>query len=348
MQYARDGDDVTLTISKNIELTQENVPVQLPFKITGTGFYVPARIETAEDLSPSVGRSSDWIRSRTGIARRHVSDEPVEAMAAAAAREALRGETPDLVINASLSPRQLIPDTSVFVLRALGLTGVPGFSIHATCMSFLVALRTGAALLQGGWYRRILIVSSEKGTLSRNFAEPESSTLIGDAAAAAVIEPAAKGENCGLLGWHMATFPEGASLAEIRGCGTNRHPNASETRLEDNLFHMDGPAIFRFTKNRMPDFLSELYRNASVTPDQIDLVIPHQPSGPGVAAISPVLGIGPERVINIVGNYGNCVAASLPMALAYANSTGRLARGDQIMLLGSGAGISIAAAVIRW
>lgn len=330
------------------DLTSNRARPILPFKIAGTGFYAPRRIETAEDLAPRIGRSAEWIVSHTGVTNRHISDEPVEVMASHAARLALKGTEPDLVINASLSPRQLIPDGAGFILRELGLSGVPGFSVHATCLSFLVALKIGASLLQHGQYRRILIVSAESGSGSRNFKEPESSVLIGDGAAAAVLEPVADGEDRGLLGWNMATYPAGLGLAEIRGGGVNRHPNDPATTAEDNLFHMDGPAIFRLTKRNMLKFRREIYLRSGLKPEDIDLVIPHQPSGPGVAAIGPVIGVRPEKVISIVGEYGNCIAASLPMALAHADASGQLKEGSILMLLGFGAGVSLASAIIRY
>src|SRR5688572_32196612 len=118
-------------------------------------------------------------------------------MAARVGREVLGEERPDLIVNASLTPIQLIPDSSVFVQRELGLEGIPSFSIHATCLSFLVGLQAVGALVQGGAYRRALLVSSEQGSVCRDWSEPESAALIGDGAAAAAIE--ATDEDRGLL-----------------------------------------------------------------------------------------------------------------------------------------------------
>ena len=155
------------------------------FRITDTALYAPPKVETAEELSPRVGRSADWIRSRTGVQRRHISDEPMDVMAAKVGLEALgTGGPPDLVINASLTPRQLIPDSSVFVLREMGMEGIPAFSVHATCLSYLVAMRLAGSLISSGAHRRILVVSAEQGSVCRDFDEPESAVLIGDGGAA--------------------------------------------------------------------------------------------------------------------------------------------------------------------
>ena len=320
----------------------------LPFNIAGSALYAPERVETAEELAPRVGRSADWIRDQAGVAERRVADESMASMGAKAAREALgAGPPPDLILNASLTPVQLIPDSSVFIQQALGLSGIPSFSIHATCLSFLVALHQAVALLAAGSYRRILIVSAEQGTVCRDFDNPESAVLIGDGAAAVVVERGTEGERSAWLGWEMATWPEGAALAELRGCGTRRHPNDPATRPADNLFTMRGAGLYRLALRGTRQVTRALLERSGLTPADVDLVVPHQPSGPALALL-PHLGFDADRVIDIVGSYGNCIAASLPMALAHAHAAGRLRRGDTVLLLGTGAGLSVAGALVRW
>ena len=133
----------------------------LQVEISGLGLHLPPTVETAEDLAPRIGRSAGWIRSRTGVDERRISHLDVAEMAADAGRQALGdGPPPDLLINCGLSPAQLIPDTATFVLHALGLSGIPAWSIHATCLGFLVALQNATALLQTGAYGRILVVAA--------------------------------------------------------------------------------------------------------------------------------------------------------------------------------------------
>ena len=161
---------------------------RLPLQVVGLGRYEPPEVETADALAPRLGRSAAWIRSRTGVAERRIARIDVAEMAAIAARGALGdGPPPDLVINCGLSPAQLIPDTSTFISRAMGWSGIPGFSIHATCLGFLVGMHTAAALLHSGAYRRILLVAAERGTQCRDLDDPESGALIGDGAGAAVV-----------------------------------------------------------------------------------------------------------------------------------------------------------------
>jgi 3-oxoacyl-[acyl-carrier-protein] synthase-3 len=320
----------------------------LNFQITSTGIYAPPKIETAEDLAPRVGKTAEWIVSTTGVARRHIADEPVEKMAAAAARIALgSGPPPDLIINASTTPRQLIPDTSVFIEAELGLQGVASHTVHGTCLSFLVALHSAGAFVASQAYRRVLVVSSEIGSAARNFGEPESSVLLGDGAAAAVVEPTPKGESSKLLGYVAGTFPRFANLAEFRGAGMFRFPNAPETKPEDNRFHMNGTRLFRAAMINIPPMIEKLFAQCGLGVADIDLVVPHQPSNPGVESLAR-WGFPPENVVNIVGEYGNCIAASMPMALATANADGRLKRGQHVLLIGTGAGMSIGVAILEW
>jgi 3-oxoacyl-[acyl-carrier-protein] synthase-3 len=136
-------------------------------------------------------------------------------------------------------------------------------------------------------------------------------------------------------------------MTEVRGAGLRCHPNDPATRPEDNLFHMHGPSVYRLALCHVPELFLGTLADAGLRPEDVDLIVPHQASGPGLALL-PRLGFAPDRVVDIVAEYGNCVAASLPMALAVAESEGRLSRGQTVLLCGTGAGLGAAAAVVRW
>jgi 3-oxoacyl-[acyl-carrier-protein] synthase-3 len=235
-------------------------------RIVGTGLAAPVEVQTAEQLAPELNRSAAWIGKKAGVPRRHVAspDLDVTDLAVSAARQALStGASPDLIINASTSARQLIPDSAVFLQRALGYAGIACFSVHATCLSFLVALQISNGLLATGAYQRVLLCSAEIATRGRNFSEPESAALLGDGAAAAVIEWTQTG--CGLLHFAMETHPAGAALAEVRGGGLYQHPGNPETTPEDYLFSMDGPALYRTTLPAFQSFLQRFLREATIS-----------------------------------------------------------------------------------
>ena len=178
-------------------------------KITGTGIYLPPQIETSKETATLIDKSEEWIISKTGVVERRKSNIDVDKMGAIAALQALEGNAnPDLIINASGVPKQTIPDTSVFFQRELGLNDIPCFSIHGTCLSFLIALKNASALIESKTYNKILIISSDRGTAGRNPKEPESAALLGDGAAAVLIEPRDKINNFHY--WKMNTWSDGA------------------------------------------------------------------------------------------------------------------------------------------
>ena len=318
-------------------------------KITGVGLYLPPKIETAEELASKINKSTQWIIEKSGVNERRVSEIDVDEMGAIAGKQALgNGEKPDLIINASGVPKQTIPDTSTFYQRALGFEGIPSFSIHCTCLSFITAVNTASSLINSKTYKRILIISSDRGTIGRNFQEPESSSLLGDGAAAVVLEPSNSLEESELIYFNMKTWPSGANLTEVRGGGTNKHPQNPETTISDNLFTMDGPAIYKIARKQVYKMMLKTLKETGLERKNIDWVIPHQASGKAVDAYVSSGGFKPEKVINIISEYGNCVAASVPMALSIAVMDGKIKRGQTVLLIGTGAGLSAACALIKY
>ncbi len=320
----------------------------IPLFIERMGLALPPTIETAADLAPKIGRSEDWIQRRAGVHERRISTLSMPELAAQAGQAALGdGQPPDLILNASGVAHQVLPDTSVFIQEALGYSGIPSFSVHATCLSFLTALQTASGLLNTGSYKRILVVSADLGSRGRNFEEAESAALLGDGAAAAVLTLPPKDSPAGIVTFKMKTFPEGAELTAVRGGGTRLHPQNPATTPADNLFHMRGTAVFKMALRETPPLIDQCLKEAEVAKSDLKVVVPHQASGFGVEVYRRY-GFSSEQVIDLVGLQGNCVAASLPMSLAQAISSGRLQRGDRFMLVGTGAGLSVAATILTY
>ena len=317
------------------------------FKITGSGYYLPPTIETSLDLSQKINKDVNWVLSRTGVEERRVSDIDVDQMGAIAAKDAIGSKPkPDLIINASGVPKQTIPDTSVFIQKELGYEGIPSFSVHSTCLSFITALNVAGSMINSKTYKNILIVSSDRGTRGRNFNEPESASLLGDAAAAIYLEASDNGKQ-GLIDFEMSSWPEGAELTQVKGGGTNLHPQDSITKDEDNLFSMNGPEVFKYSLRKVYNMISEILDRNNISKTDISLLIPHQASGRGVDAYSKYGGFKKGQVMNIIPKTGNCVAASIPLALAMALENKKIIKDDLIFFVGTGAGLSIASAVVR-
>ena len=322
---------------------------KLKIKITRVGIYLPPSIQTSEEIAPLIGKSKDWIIRKSGVSERRVSTIDVDKMGALAGKDALDGsKIPDLIINASGVPKQTIPDTSIFIQKELGFEGIPSFSVHSTCLSFITALHIASTLLHSNTYKCILIVSSDRGTRGRNFLEPESASLLGDGAAAALIEKGKNDDDSELIYYDMKTWPTGSNLTEVRGGGTNKHPQDSVTRPSDNLFTMDGPAIYKIARKQVYQMMLKTLKAVGISQNEIDWVIPHQASGKAIEAYSSIGKFDKRKVINILPNYGNCVAASIPMSLAVSIKDGRIKRGDLVLFIGTGAGLSAASLLIRY
>jgi 3-oxoacyl-[acyl-carrier-protein] synthase-3 len=227
----------------------------------------------------------------------------------------------------------------------LNLQGVPAMSVNTACLSFVSAVVIADALIERGVYDRILICVAELASRGRNFQEPESAALLGDGAAAVLMERT-DGASC-IQHSLLETWSEGADLAGLRGGGTLRTPDDPTTTFSDHRFFMQGDHLLRATIPRLRKFLDRFFSECNCSQADIQLVVPHQPSGPALQILTR-WGFTDDQVINIIGQYGNCVAASMPMALAIAVNEGRLNRGDRVLMLGTAAGISLGAVLIQW
>ncbi len=322
----------------------------MSLEVIAMGRYLPRRVVDNHEVSKLIGKSPDWISRHCGVSeRRWVTDESAPAMAAAAAREALakaeiEPSRVDLVLNASGTPWQVLPDGSAHLIQELGLS-CAGFSVHSTCLGFLSALHLADALLRAGSYRLILISVSEVCSQALNFAQPESASLFGDGAVAVLVGPS-RG-NSRLLKSAFRTYPEGCSLTEIRGGGSRRHPANPLTRPEDNLFSMDGAALLRLARRQLPLFLEALKPGLTHGLQDISRVFPHQASRFGLAMLQR-FHWPQEQVETVLPLLGNVVAASIPLCLYQAEEEGRLKRGDKLLLLGVGAGMSLGAILLEY
>lgn len=324
-------------------------PLSIPVRIAGLGHYLPQRRVFSEELEPILGVPRGWVAGRTGVLeRRYAGGETAAYQAAQAAQMALEQsrtklEEIDLIVGASSTPQQAIPCTAALVQRELGAPdgGSTCFDLNATCLSFMFALVNAGQLLASGAYRKALVFSSELASTSLNLKEPESAALFGDAAAAAVLERSE--DPSSILGFQFATFSSGATATELKGGGTLHHPNTTRDTPELNLFHMNGPAIFKHASRAMPDFINRFFGQVGWTVADVDLLVPHQASGPAVQMLSRQLGFSQEQLYYNLPCRGNCVAASIPLALSEAYQEGRLLRGHRVLLAGTAAGLTLGA-----
>ncbi len=319
-------------------------------RIAGLGVFLPELRVLSSDLDQKFGVAPGMTARATGVAeRRYVQDETTEQMGAKAARRALAdaridaGDV-DVVIAAATSPRQLIPCTAVFMQRELNLPEGRSrcFDVDATCLSWLVAVDIAANYIAAGQAKTVLVITSETASCSLNVSEPESAGLFGDAAVAAVLTPSG-GSDSQLGHVLFETHSSGAEMAQFRGAGTRHHPNDPATAPEMNMFQMHGRSIFRMASRIGPPFMDRFMRDAGASHADFDAVVPHQASRLGLEAISSMFGFPRERIISNLATRGNCIAASIPLALAEGVSSGQIGRGNRVLLMGTGAGLTLGA-----
>jgi len=230
---------------------------------------------------------------------------------------------------------------------SLSSSGIPCFSIHATCLSFLVALEVVSSLIHSGAYKNAVIVSSE---LICQYAldfkvDPYTAALFGDAAVACVITATPLGEESALKLFRMETFGNLNDLATLRGGGSMWHPLDPKTTKSHNTFKMDGPKIMEFATEYIPQFMERFQPGLSEGLGSIVCVIAHQPSGHGMSYLQHGLGWH-DKVIRIFDTYGNGISSSIPNALFEAIKNGKIKRGQEILLCGTGSGLSLAGALL--
>ena len=323
----------------------------LPLKLLCTGKAVPPGIVSSSELDRRLGLAAGTVFDRSGVVQRHYAGaaQSQSALAADALRDAFaRGDVDpgsiDLLLSAAAVPEQALPSTAARILDELELgAGTPGFDVDASCIGFLAALQVAAALLHAGAYRRIAIVASDLASRGLDFADPESSLILGDGAAAAIVE---RGDGrAGIRAARLQTWPEGKALCEIRAGGTRLTPDTGAVAA-DFKFRMNGKGVFRLASQVIEPFLDGLFREAGLAREDVDVIVPHQASHLAMKHVRKRLGLREDRVVDIYATHGNQVAASMPTALHEAATTGRLRPGAHALLLGSAAGLTIGGLVL--
>ena len=321
--------------------------------VAAVGSYVPERVLTNADLEKMVDTSDDWIVSRTGIRERRIAgnDEFTSDMAAKAAlvamkRGNIKPEQIDLIIVATITPDMPFPATACLVQQKIGAGRCAAFDMEAACSGFIYALEIGQQFVMSHTYETVLVIGAEKLSSIINWRDRNTCVLFGDGAGAAILQN--RPNTHGLLTACMGADGGKADLLSLPG-GGSRCP-ATPQSLSDGLHYlrMDGKETFKNAVNAMYTAAEEALRRCELDITQIKCVIPHQANQRIIDAVGERLGAKPEQVFVNLHKYGNTSAASVAIALDEAVTSGRVQRGDLILLLVFGAGLTWGAAVIEW
>lgn len=329
-------------------------------KIIGMGMYVPENVVTNEDLSKIMDTSNEWIKERTGIEeRRHIQKGDgnttavmgVKASKIAIERAGIDKNDVDLILFATLSPDYYFPGSGVIVQKLMDLPNCPAMDIRNQCSGFIYALSTADQFIKTGMYKNILVIGSENhsGGLDMTTRGRGVSVIFGDGAGAVVV---GRSEEKGILSTHLHSDGTFAEELALIGPSTQRWvPEILKANDPEDISYypnMNGQLVFKNAVVRFSEVIMEGLQQNQLTPDQIDMLIPHQANLRISQFIQKKFGLSDDQVYNNIMRYGNTTAGSIPIALTEAWEEGKIKSGDLVVLAAFGSGFTWGSALIRW
>lgn len=318
-------------------------PITIPAGITGLGHSVPEKVVTNLDLEKVVETNDEWIFSRTGIRERHVAHEG-ETLADVATRAAeaalkdagLNALDIDLIIVCTCTPDYHFPSTAALVQDRLG-AHCGGFDLEAACSGFVYGLSVASQFIATGAMRNVLVIGAELMSRVVDWKDRTTCILFGDGAGAAVVS--AVPEGYGVLATDLGANGAGGLLLKCA---------ARPTIDENGKVFQNGREVYKFAVHVMGESAIRAMDKIGLTGEDVDVFVPHQANIKIIRSAAERMGLPMERVFLNLEKYGNTSAASIPLALSEAKAAGRLQRGDTVVTVGFGAGLSWASAVLKW
>ncbi len=325
---------------------------KLSAKIIGSGSYLPSRALTNADLEQMVDTSDDWIVTRTGIKERRIAekDECTSDMGAIAAKRALekanvKPEEVDLIIVPTCTPDYLFPSSAALVQRLIGAKNAAAFDLQAACTGYLYGLSIAKAYIESGAYNNILIVASEKLSSVVDFEDRNTCVLFGDGASAALVSHL--GEGLELLDVCLGADGEQAELLMLPGGGSRIPSTIESVQSKQHYLKMQGREVFKRAVRLMEMAAQECMVRAKINQDSIDWLVPHQANIRIIMAIAKRFNVPLEKVFRTLQKYGNTSASGVAIALDELISENRVKKGDNILLVAFGSGLTWGASLLK-
>ncbi|MFZ4482350.1 MAG: beta-ketoacyl-ACP synthase III [Chthoniobacterales bacterium] len=323
--------------------------------ISGTGKYVPERILTNADLQKLVETNDQWITERTGIKERRIAadDEATSDLAAKAGREALANAGVDaadldFIIVATFTPDMFFPSTACLVQKALGATKATCFDVSAACSGFLYCLDIARSYIAAGVAEKVLVIGADKVSGVIDWTDRNTCVLFGDGAGAAVLQPARAGRGGEILSVYSGSNGGLDDILNVPAGGSRLPLTAENVDSKLNTMKMAGREVYRHAVHTMILAAKEAITRAGLTVDDIACFIPHQANLRIIETIADKLKVPMDRFFINLTLYGNTSAAAVAIALDEANRSGRMKRGDHILMVVFGGGLTWASSVVRW
>ncbi len=321
--------------------------------IIGVGSYAPERVMTNFDLEKIVETNDEWIRTRTGIQERRIAaeDEACSDLAYNAALKALENsdtkpEELDLIIVATITPDYPFPATAALLQRRLGATKAGAFDLEAACSGLVYGIVTGANFIATGAYKKVLVIGAEVLSRILDWEDRNTCVLFGDGAAAVVLGEVEEGY--GIKGFHLGAKGDVEKVLYQPAGGSMEPASFDSVNAKQHFLKMQGPEVFKFAVKALPDGLEKALEKSDMEASELDLVVPHQANMRIIQSAAKRFNISTDKFYLNLHKYGNTSSASVGIALAEAIETGKVKKGDNIALVGFGAGLTYASCIIKW
>ena len=327
-------------------------------KLRSTGIIsiasaLPEKVLTNSDLEKIVDTDDEWIRTMTGISERRMADEneaasdfAIEAGRVALERANLEPKDVDLIIVATVTGDMPFPATASIVQDALGVCGTPAFDLAAGCSGWIYSLAVAKGFVASAIYDRVLVIGVDILTKVTNWADRSTCILFGDGAGAGIVAPVEDG--VGLLDFDLGSDGSGAELLKISAGGSRNPCTHEDIDAQRNKISMQGREVFKFGVKIQGESTERVLAKCGMTTKDVDLVVPHQANIRVIDSAARRLGLPADKFYQNLHRYGNTSAASIPIALDEAVQEGKIKKGDTVVAVGFGAGLTWGAGAMKW
>ena len=320
--------------------------------ITGINAWVPEYRLTNHELAKMVDTSDEWIMKRVGIKERRIlkgeglgsSDLGEHAVRGLLEKTQTSPEEVDLVICATVTPDMLFPATANIISDKVGIKNAFSFDLGAACSGFLFALQTGAAYVETGRYKKVIVVGADKMSSITDYTDRTTCPLFGDAAGAVMLEPTT--EEFGIMDYIFRTDGSGRKFLHLKAGGSVKPASHETIDAKEHFMYQEGQSVFKFAVSNMADIAVEIMERNNLKAEDISWLVPHQANLRIIDATGRRMGLPPEKVMINIENYGNTTAATIPLCIwEYEN---RLKKGDILILAAFGGGFTWGSIYLKW
>jgi len=320
--------------------------------ITGINAWVPEYKLTNQELSKMVDTSDEWIMQRVGVKERRIlkgeglgsSDLGEQAVRGLLLKTHTSPEEIDLLICASATPDMLFPATANIISDKCGIKNAFSFDLNAACSGFLFALQTGAAYVETGRYKKVIIVGADKMSSITDYTDRTTCPLFGDAAGAVMLEPT--NEEFGIMDYIFHTDGSGRKYLHLKAGGSAKPASHETVDAKEHFIYQEGQSVFKFAVVKMADVAVEIMERNNLKPDDISWLVPHQANLRIIEATGRRMGLAPEKVMINIENFGNTTNATIPMCIWEYEK--KLKKGDILILAAFGGGFTWGSIYLKW